>query len=230
MMAREEEEDREPEITLSTTSLLGLFLGLVLVCGVFFGFGYSMGRRATVNSPAAAAGTESAGDQDSARRQIKHPGTHAQDLLGETPTSALADESSSLQSSAPEASPIEPAASTAPVPLPDVETPPQKVPRKIAQAAPPVMPVKRTAKQPAKTTGTGIEAGQAMVQVAAVVHQEDADVLVSALRKRGYSVVVRNEPQDKLLHVQVGPFATRVQANAMKQKLASDGYNAIIKQ
>jgi DedD protein len=55
-------------------------------------------------------------------------------------------------------------------------------------------------------------------------------VLVSALRQRGYGVSVRSEPQDKLLHVQVGPFASHSQAVAMKQKLLSDGYNAIIKE
>ena len=54
--------------------------------------------------------------------------------------------------------------------------------------------------------------------------------LVAALRQRGHGVVVRNEPQDKLLHVQVGPFADRGEAAAMKQKLLSDGYNAINKQ
>ena len=40
----EEEEVKASEITLSTASLLGIFFGLVLICGVFFGFGYSMGR------------------------------------------------------------------------------------------------------------------------------------------------------------------------------------------
>jgi len=69
-----------------------------------------------------------------------------------------------------------------------------------------------------------------MVQIAAVARQEDADVLVSALRRRGYGVVVRSDPQDKLLHVQVGPFADHMAAAAIKQKLLSDGYNAIIKQ
>ena len=69
-----------------------------------------------------------------------------------------------------------------------------------------------------------------MVQIAAVARQEDADVRVSALRQRGYGVVVRSEPQDKLLHVQVGPFADRTAATVIKQKLLSDGYNAIIKQ
>ena len=40
----EEIEGKPSEITLSTASLLGIFFGLVLICGVFFGFGYSMGR------------------------------------------------------------------------------------------------------------------------------------------------------------------------------------------
>ena len=68
-----------------------------------------------------------------------------------------------------------------------------------------------------------------MVQIAAISKQEDADVLVAALRKRGYSAVVRNDPKDNLLHVQIGPFATRDEARAMRAKLLADGYNAILK-
>ena len=51
MLDTEEEEDKTSEITLSTASLLGIFFGLVLICGVFFGFGYSMGR-GTGSAPA----------------------------------------------------------------------------------------------------------------------------------------------------------------------------------
>jgi cell division septation protein DedD len=40
---------------------------------------------------------------------------------------------------------------------------------------------------------------------------------------------VRSEPTDKLFHVQVGPFATRDDAMAMRAKLINDGYNAILK-
>jgi len=98
--------------------------------------------------------------------------------------------------------------------------------------APPKKPSAAVVEQPAAVAAnmSAIAAGQPMVQIAAVARREDADVLVSALRQRGYGVVVRSEPQDKLLHVQVGPFADRVQATAIKQKLLSDGYNAIIKQ
>jgi cell division septation protein DedD len=68
-----------------------------------------------------------------------------------------------------------------------------------------------------------------MVQIAAVMHQADAEMLAQALRSNGYAAVVRTEPQDKFLHVQVGPFATRDQAKAMRTRLQGDGYNAFLK-
>lgn len=68
-----------------------------------------------------------------------------------------------------------------------------------------------------------------MVQVAAVSHQEDADVLVRALKKRGHDVIARQDPADKLIHVQLGPFASRKDAEAMRQTLLTEGYNAIVK-
>jgi DedD protein len=87
----------------------------------------------------------------------------------------------------------------------------------------------RATPPPALTPATVISTTPTMVQIAAVSHQEDADVLVSALKSHGFSVTVRNEAQDKLLHVQVGPFASRDQAKAMRQKLLDAGYNAILK-
>jgi cell division septation protein DedD len=67
-----------------------------------------------------------------------------------------------------------------------------------------------------------------MVQIASVSHQEDADVLVGALRKRGYAVAVRRDPADLMFHVQVGPFSSLSDANATRQKLLNDGYNASV--
>jgi cell division septation protein DedD len=69
-----------------------------------------------------------------------------------------------------------------------------------------------------------------MVQIAAVSHPEDADVLVGALRKRGYAVTARRDLADSLIHVQIGPFTSRSDANEIRQKLLNDGYNAIIQQ
>jgi cell division septation protein DedD len=67
-----------------------------------------------------------------------------------------------------------------------------------------------------------------MVQIAAVSNQEDADVLVNALRKRGYVVSARREPADAMVHVRIGPFISRDEANRWRQKLMNDGYNAIL--
>jgi DedD protein len=215
----EEEEVKASEITLSTASLLGIFFGLVLICGVFFGFGYSMGRgtgqgaqaHALENIPAS-----NAGDGDDSAS------------AGSPPAAALPP------AAAPEEQPASAKAASAPVVKPVVkedsasedDTPVKPVPLAISKptalkSVPAYVPPADAPVSPS---------GRPMVQIAAVARPEDADVLVSALRQRGYGVVVRNEPQDKLLHVQVGPFADRTQAAAMKQKLLSDGYNAIIKQ
>jgi cell division septation protein DedD len=69
---------------------------------------------------------------------------------------------------------------------------------------------------------------QLMVQIAAVSHQEDADVLSAALRKHGYAVVEKREPADGLIHVRMGPFNSHDEADRWRQKLLSDGYNAMI--
>ena len=40
-----ESDDQDREISLSTATILGIFFALALLCAVFFGFGYSMGRK-----------------------------------------------------------------------------------------------------------------------------------------------------------------------------------------
>jgi cell division septation protein DedD len=73
-----------------------------------------------------------------------------------------------------------------------------------------------------------VPAGSLMVQIAAVSQPEDADVLMSALRRKGYAVVTRRDPLDGLIHVRIGPFKTLDEAEKWRQKLLNDGYNAIV--
>jgi cell division septation protein DedD len=232
--AEEEEETTAREITLSTASLLGIFFGLVLICGVFFGFGYSLGRGTEQGAQAASLRTGSAGSTGesddattAATQQPVAPAAQAQDQApqkADVPVvvkHAKADDAD--EASGEDAAPAPPKhVSQALVAAESAVA----QPKPSARIAPPVT----VAAAPALSAAPAPGGGKPMVQIAAVARQEDADVLVSALRQRGYGVVVRNEPQDKLLHVQVGPFADRTQATAMKQKLLSDGYNAIIKQ
>ena len=65
-----------------------------------------------------------------------------------------------------------------------------------------------------------------MVQIAALSQVQDARALVNALHQRGYNAVSVRESSDGMIHVRVGPFATRAQANETSQKLQGDGYNA----
>src|SRR6476646_8297613 len=44
MSAKESDEVRDTEITLSTGKLLGIFFALAIVCGVFFTMGYLLGK------------------------------------------------------------------------------------------------------------------------------------------------------------------------------------------
>ena len=88
----------------------------------------------------------------------------------------------------------------------------------------------RPASAPASLPSGGHAAGNFAVQVAAVTKEEDADALVSALRKKDYPVfVVGNQAGDKLFHVQVGPFNSLADAETMRVRLAADGYNPIVK-
>jgi len=44
-------DNEDTEITLGTGKMLGLFFGLVVLCAVFFGMGYSMGKSAVKSAP-----------------------------------------------------------------------------------------------------------------------------------------------------------------------------------
>ncbi len=76
-----------------------------------------------------------------------------------------------------------------------------------------------------RTSGAGY-----VVQVAAVSKQEDAQALADALKKKSYAVLIStNPPNDKLYHVQVGPFGDLTEAETTRNRLVSDGYNPILK-
>jgi cell division septation protein DedD len=73
------------------------------------------------------------------------------------------------------------------------------------------------------TLGTGY-----LVQIAAVRNQEDAKLLSETLHKQQYPVII-TQPGDKLFHVQVGPYADIRDAEAIRTRLISAGYNAFLK-
>jgi len=49
------------------------------------------------------------------------------------------------------------------------------------------------------------------------------------LKKKQYPAFSANTASDKLFHVQVGPYGEIKDAETMRAKLVSDGYNPILK-
>jgi len=70
---------------------------------------------------------------------------------------------------------------------------------------------------------------QSMVQIMTLANKDDAESMAAALKRHGYKVAVNHDPQDSLLHLEVGPFANKTDAEAMRQRLLSDGYNASVR-
>ena len=216
------------ELTLSTGSVLGIFFGLVLLCALFFAFGYNMGHRSA--PPVVAASDTSDTPSNSANFSAFKPA--AGSPAGHSPAA-------NPPASAPVSKTEEPDDSDDSAPI--VKTPPHvtatTTAAQPAAAAPKLVPASEPAPvshpAPPPPNASPLPAvaanGAFVVQVAAVSHQEDAGLLVSALQRRGYTVAARNEPQDKLLHIQVGPFSNRKDADATRQRLLADGYNAIVK-
>jgi DedD protein len=196
-----QESTGEREISLNTATILGVFFLLALLCAVFFAFGYTMGRRTAA---------------------LAAPPADASSTLATNGSPKPAP--GSAASSSHTAQPISDADSDSTTPAPAIQQVSQPLTKPAATTSEPAKPTPIPA--PAAATPAG---PSAIVQVAAVSHQEDADTLLNALKRRGYNVTVRHEPQDKLLHIQIGPLANKKEAEAMRQRLLSDGYNAIVK-
>jgi cell division septation protein DedD len=214
---------RDRELTLGPAMLLTLGVILFAVCAACFVFGYAVGRRST---------TESA--------SVFAPPTAASPVVVQPATSASKPSAgqSGAQLQQPAATADQPDSSTSgstPVPV-SVPTGSNGGAASAETSQPAVhsaVTAQASGAEAAATTGSSVQPALTqtsgiMVQIAAVSHPEDADVLVGALRKRGYAVSAHRDPADGLLHVQVGPFGNRNDAVAMRQKLLNDGYNAIV--
>jgi cell division septation protein DedD len=213
------DQQQDTEIILGTGKLLAIFFGLVALCGTFFGLGYSLGHssspgpmtlqngqtstlaNASVTKPAAGVTVTAAAPAPIA--ETPQPATTDPNTAATQPDQAPPAQDSSANSDASTSVP----ASTI-------------LKGGVTQVAARSNPASDPAATPATIT----------VQVAAVTKEEDAQALVTALRRKNYPVFVPPNPSaDSLYHVQVGPFAELKDAEAMKSKLAGDGYNAIVK-
>ena len=202
----------DSEITLGPFMLTLIGCGLFALCGLCFVFGYSIGHRnaetsSTISVPPPTAPALSRPANSQSKPTAGQSGYQAPPPADATDSGATSDTGSTAAAHASSSGAASGGASDGAA----------------QNAQPAALPTAGTVQPALSSQSTGI-----MVQIAAVSHQEDSDVLVGALRKRGYAVTAHRDPTDGLLHVQIGPFANRNEAFAMRQKLLNDGYNAII--
>jgi DedD protein len=201
---------QDTEITLGTGRMLAIFFSFVLVCAFFFAIGFSLGRKTTMAGAGNLLSTPTAAPAtivrpSAVKNQGAQPTSPSSDFsfykaVGEKNANAAL----TPQDSAAHDSKTQPAASTTAVPAPDA-------------------PVN------AATDAASANASY-YVQVAAVTRQEDADALVEALKKKQYpAFTASNASADKFYRVQIGPYADLKDAEAMRARLISDGYNPIVK-
>jgi cell division septation protein DedD len=199
----QEPEVPEPtETSTGTGKVLGMFFGMVVVCAVFFAFGFTLGRN-TVATEVKAAPPEVAS-------QPAETGSAGK------PSPIGADCATAQDCAA-------------------ATTPPQDLTFQKAlesQRSEPVLAPAKAAPAPRPTTTVlrnSVPAGY-VVQIAALTQPNDADALVSVLRKKKYPVfLVNTSPTDRFYRVQVGPFTDIKDAEKMRSRLARDGYKPILK-
>ena len=159
------------ELTLSTGSVLGIFFGLVLLCALFFAFGYNMGHRSS--PPIVAASDTSDTPSSSANFGAFKPA--AGSPAGHSPAAnppvsapvSKTDDSDSSDDSAPVAKTPPHVTATTPAPQPAAAAP-----KLVPASEPAPAPVNHPASQPSSPPPLPAVAanGAFVVQVAAVSH------------------------------------------------------------
>jgi cell division protein FtsN len=233
MSPREEEEF---ELVLGNKQLLSLFFLVVVLFGVFFSFGYTVGySRGESSQTRDVAGAQPAGEP---AKKVELPEALLQDAPKPAAPAAATPATPEPSSPAPSATAKnEPRpsvaksapASEAPKPRPVQEPPKPAATPPATRTAPstkPATPAPTPASAPAKASGAAPPA-QAIanathIQVAAVQVQKDAEVLVQQLRAKGHPAALTDQG-DGWYRVVVGPFNTPGDAEAYQKRLAADG-------
>jgi cell division septation protein DedD len=205
---------QDTEITLGTAKLLGLFFGLVGICAVFFALGYTLGRKS--DSGLTAAATTLAPLR--AANGVKPGGSSATASTPMTFYKAVEQQNANPQLSSAAAVAATTDATRQQTAASSTSSAGSSSSGESVQTASPPDPM------------APVPASGYFVQVAAVSKQDDADSLVDALKTKLYpAFVASNSTVDKLFRVQVGPFGDIKEAETMRSRLISDGYNPILK-
>jgi DedD protein len=207
------------DFVLESRHLVGLFLLLVVIFGVVFTLGYLMGRSQYDGKIRAAVGAPSGSDAPAASATAKSK-------TRPEPEDAQIPKKNSDWDFYHSADPQAAADHLQPPPKSmTASTPPAAAPKPTA-ASPRIA---KATKPPSGTDGSLIPKGAIMLQVAAVLHQDDALALAQALQQKKFPAFVITPGADKLYRVQVGPYPDNQSASNARQELEAKGFKSIIK-
>jgi DedD protein len=198
---------------LESRHLVGVFLGVVLLCGVFFTLGYVMGRAQYGGSVHAS---------ESMLRTTPALSAPAKTRAGDAPPVRSTGEWDFYTNR--HENRLEPAVA---------EKPPLAAPPRLPSAAP---KASGTASPGAVAVGTPVRygppvmpRGSLLLQVAAVTRSSDALAMADALGQKGFPSFVTAPTTDSFYRVQVGPYRDDRAAESAKGALDRAGFKAIIK-
>lgn len=209
------------ERVLESRHLIALFLGVVLLCCVFFTLGYVMGKTQYVNSPVQAASLANSAKplaSRTAKPAAQPPSSPEWDFYTEKKTTDVPlkpSRSAAAANSAPDSE----SASSAPV-----AARPQPPARE--NSAPEASRASRVP-TPARFRAPRMSRNAIVLQVAALRHASDALALADVLQQKGFPAFVLTPSSDAFYRVQVGPFRTQAIGDKAKQSLEREGFKAI---
>ena len=210
------------DFILESRHLVGLFLLLVVIFGVVFTLGYLMGRSQYDSRVRAAVGLPSGTEMPAAPAA---PPPVAKSKAMPPPEDSQVPKKNSDWDFYHSADPQAAADHLQPVPKAVTPAAPPAPPKPVAAPS----KIAKAAKPSGDASGPLIPKGAIMLQVAAVLHQEDALALAQALQQKKFPAFVLTPGPDKLYRVQVGPYADNQSAAAARQQLEAKGFKSIIK-
>jgi len=204
---------------LESRHLVGLFLGVVLLCAVFFTLGYVMGRTQFGGPVHAATSLDRGAPLPLApAAKPKDSGNPAAPAPGEWDFYTKKDDTHL----APVATDAAPAA--IPVSAPVVSS---KKPGAAPAAA--LKPAAAIENPPARFAPPKSMKGAIVLQIAALTHESDALAMADVLQRKNFPSFVVTPVSDSFYRVQVGPYPNEHAAETAQSALEHDGFKAIIK-
>jgi len=206
---------------LESRHLVSLFLGVVLLCGVFFTLGYVMGHN-QYGGPVHAA--ESLDNGEPVSHPSVRPKLDAAPAAAATPAPANNEwDFYSKKSNDDQIDPVAKPEMTKPAPVTAVAA------RSASPLPSPPVSGAKTMQAAARFQAPRLVKGSIVLQIAALTHESDALAMADVLQQKRFPSFVVTPTSDNFYRVQVGPYPDEHTADSAKAALDHAGFIAIIK-